>query len=68
MFTMTSVVTLALGIGTNSAVFSAIYAVLLKPLPFPNPDRLVVLSQTNPRNPGPFIAPVRLALLKPVSS
>jgi len=40
-FTAAVVATLALGIGANSAVFSAIYAILLRPLPFPAADRLV---------------------------
>ena len=60
-FTATVVATLALGIGANSAVFSAIYAVLLRPLPFPNPDRLVSVSQFNAKMREPFVAPVRLA-------
>ncbi|HTS48017.1 MAG TPA: ABC transporter permease [Bryobacteraceae bacterium] len=60
-FTATVVATLALGIGANSAVFSAIYAVLLRPLPFPNADRLVTLSQLNPKMREPFVAPARLA-------
>src|ERR1700730_10564552 len=59
-FTATVILTLALGIGANSAVFSAIYAVLLRPLPFPNADRLVKLSQVNPKVPGGFVAPIRL--------
>ena len=47
-FTATVVLTLALGIGANSAVFSAMDAVLLRPLSFPTPDRLMRLSQDQP--------------------
>ena len=44
-FTAVAVVTLALGIGANSAMFALADATLLKPLPFPEPDRLVMLSE-----------------------
>ncbi|MEO8128705.1 MAG: ABC transporter permease [Bryobacteraceae bacterium] len=48
MFTVISLLTLAIGIGANSAIFSVINGVLLKPLPFPHSEQLVALWQTAP--------------------
>ena len=61
-FSATVILTLALGIGANSAVFSAIDAILLKPLPFPDADQLMRVDQYNPKTRSPLhlVAPARL--------
>ena len=56
-FTTVAVVTLALGIGANSAIFALVDATLLRPLPFPDPQRLVMLWETNDRSPRNRVSP-----------
>jgi putative ABC transport system permease protein len=51
-FTTAAIVTLALGIGATTAVFSVVYGILFRPLPFPNADRLVRVVQLVPERPG----------------
>ena len=61
-FSIVIILILAFAIGANSAVFSAIDAVVLRPLPFPQADQLILLSQQDVKNrdANHFVAPVRV--------
>ena len=60
-FTLAAVAALTLGIGANTAIFSVVNAVLLKPVAVPDPDRVVVFMNVSPRGSGPAASPAKFA-------
>jgi putative ABC transport system permease protein len=63
-FSLTAIVALALGIGANTAVFSVVYAVLLKPLVYPKPDALVYIHDTYPAVSSASVSFAKLVALR----
>ena len=60
-FALAAIAALTLGIGANTAIFSVLNAVLLKPLSAPEPDRLVFFMNTSPQGSGPAASPAKFA-------
>ena len=60
-FSLAAIAALTLGIGANTAIFSVVNAVLLKPLALPDPARAVMFMNTSPQGSGPACSPAKWA-------
>jgi hypothetical protein len=58
-FTVAAIAALAIGIGSNTAIFSVVNTVLLKPPPFPEPERIVIFMNTSPEGQGSGASPAK---------
>ena len=58
-FALAAVAALTLGIAVNTAIFSVVNAVLLRPMPFPDPDRIVFFMNVSPQGSGPAASPAK---------
>jgi putative ABC transport system permease protein len=67
-FTITAIAAIALGIGANTAIFTVVNAVLLKPLTYPEPERMVQFMNTSPQGNSPVGSPVNFNTWKAQTS
>src|SRR5688572_1705811 len=67
-FTLAALAALSLGIGANTAIFSVVNAVLLRPAAFPDPDRVVIFMNTSPQGMSPAASPAKFQHYRQQSS